>query len=318
MTRRFNWKLATVALAAFAVLLLCAGGDTEAQGARRGAVRSVTIPVTVRLESNAPQGEELRPLNLTLTEDGEPQEILATRSAADRSPLYLTVLVQDDLVPSVATEIRTLAAFIRRLPEGSQVMVGYMRSGSIQIRQKFTTDRERAARSLRIPAGSPSSGPYNPYAAVREALKRYQSQPLGRRAMLVISDGLDVSRGSDLSSTLQSLDLKRATDEAQRRGVAIYSIFAPTFSTENNRVLAGAAHSALSRLSDETGGKTFNQIASAPVSFEPFIRQIEGRLARQIALTYLSTHAGKGFHRIKIDTATTDVELSHPAGYTRQ
>jgi VWFA-related protein len=314
-----NLKLTLLAALAAFFCLLPAGDFIAAQGARRGPVRPVTIPVTVRLEDGSERrGEEFRTVELTVLEDGERQEILATRSAADRSPLYVAVLVQDDLVPAVSTEISTLASFIRRLPEGSHVMIGYMRTGSIQIRQKFTPDRERAAKSLRIPVGTPSSGPYNPYVAVNEALKRYQSQPVGRRAMIVVSDGLDVSRGLDSSRPGQSIDLQRAIDEAQRRGVAIYTIFAPTYGSETNSLLAGNGLSSLARLSEETGGRTFNQLPSAPVSFEPFVRQIEARLARQIALTYLSTHADKGYHRIKIETALSDVEIDHPTGYRRQ
>ena len=299
MTRRPNLKLTLLAAAAFCCLLP-AGDFIAAQGARRAPVRPVTIPVTVRLE------------------DGERQEILATRSAADRSPLYVAVLVQDDLVPAINTEIAELASFIRRLPEGSQVLVGYMRAGSVQIRQKFTADRERAARSLRIPFGTPTSGPYNPFVPVREALKRFQSQPVGRRAMIVLSDGLDVSRGVESSQPGQSIDLRRAVEEAQRRGVAIYTIFAPTFGSESNRMLAGNGQGSLARLAEETGGRTFNNLPSAPVSLEPYLRRIEARLARQIALTYLSTHADKGYHRIKIATALADVEVAHPTGYTRQ
>lgn len=318
MRRGQNLNLTLLAVAAF-FCLLPAGDFIAAQGARRGPVRPVTIPVTVRVEDDAgPRDEEFRTVNLVVLEDGERQEILATRSAADRAPLYLAVLVQDDLVPTIATEISTLASFIRRLPEGSQVLVGYMRAGSIQIRQKFTTDRERAARALRIPAGTPSAGPYNPYVSVREALKRYQSQPVGRRAMIVISDGLDVSRGVDSSRPGQSVDLQRAVDEAQRRGVAIYTIFAPTFGSETNRLLASYGQGSLARLSEETGGRSFNQLPSAPVSLAPFLRQIESRLARQIALTYLSTHADKGYHRIEIETANSDVEIAHPTGYRRQ
>ena len=319
MRRTPNLKPTLLAAAAAFCCLLPAGDFIAAQGARRGPVRPVTIPVTVRLdEDDGPRDEEFRTVNLTVLEDGERQEILATRSAADRSPLYLALLIQDDLVPSVATEISALASFIRRLPEGSQVLVGYMRAGTIQIRQKFTTDRERAAKALRIPAGTPNAGPYNPYVSVREALKRYQSQPVGRRAMLVVSDGLDVSRGLDSSRAGQSLDLQRAIEEAQRRGVAIYTIFAPTFGSDTNRLLAGNGLDSLSRLAKETGGRTFNQLPSAPVSFEPYLRQIEARLARQIALTYLSTHGDKGYHRIKIETALSDVEIAHPTGYRRQ
>ena len=316
MPQRVQRKLA--ALVAIALFCAAATAGAAGQGSRAGgAVRSVTIPVTVRVRTDARRAEELRPVDLTLLEDGERQEILSTRSAGDRSPLYLAVLVQDDLVTSVANEIRGLADFIRRLPEGSLVLVGYLRAGSVQIRQKFTSDLERAAKALRIPAGTPSSGPNSPYSSIREAIKRFQSQPQGRRAALVVSDGLDVSRGLDIASPTQSIDLQRAVTEAQRRSVAVYSIYAPTFSTARSPSLVGGAQAALARLSDDTGGRAFFQGTGAPVSFEPYLRQIEERLSRQIALTYLSTHAKKGFHRIKIETSAEDAELVHPSGYTR-
>ena len=45
--------------------------------------------------------------------------------------------------------------------------------------------------------------------------------------MIVISDGIDVSRDPGSSTPAQSLDLQRAITEAQRRAVPIYSIFVP-------------------------------------------------------------------------------------------
>lgn len=294
--------------------LLDKGGRTE----RRGSVRSITIPVTLRVPPEPQRSEELRPLGLNVLEDGERQEILATRSQAERAPLYLAVFVQDDLLTPVGNEIRALAEFIRKLPEGSYVMVGYLRTGSVQIRQKFTNDLERAAKSLRIPAGTPTAGPYNPYDNLISGLKRFQSQPLGRRAVLIITDGLDVSRGLDTSSPSQSIDLQRAIGEAQRRSVAVYSIYAPTVSTERNLSLSSNGQGSLARLSDETGGKAFFQGTGAPVSFDPFIKQITDALGRQIALTYLSTHDAKGFHRIKLEAALEGTQIVYPSGYTRK
>lgn len=295
----------------------------DGNGARRAevsrSVRSVTIPVTLKLRDEQPASEELRVLNLNVTEDGERQEILSTRSAADRAPLALSVLIQDDLVSSIGLEISGLANFIRNLPQGSHVQVGYLRSGSLQLRQKFTTDLERAAKVLRVPIGSASAAPYNPYVQIYDSLKRYGGVPLGtRRAVLVISDGLDVSRGLDSSSPSQSVDLDRAIGEAQRRSVAIYAIYAPTVGQGGSTVLVSNAQGSLMRLSQETGGKAFFQGTGAPVSFAPFLREVSDRLARQIALTYLSTHADKGFHRIKIDSPDSAAELNYPVGYTRK
>jgi VWFA-related protein len=143
--------------------------------------------------------------------------------------------------------------------------------------------------------------------------------PLGtRRAVLVVSDGVDLSRGFDNSSPSQSADLDRAISEAQRRSVAIYAIYAPTAGSGGNTSLVNNGQGSLARLAQETGGKSFFQGSGAPVSFDPFLRQLSDRLSRQFALTYLSTHADKGFHRIKIEATDADAEINHPSGYTRK
>jgi hypothetical protein len=179
-------------------------------------------------------------------------------------------------------------------------------------------DLERAAKSLRIPQGVASAAPYNPYIEVIEALKKFDAQPAGRRAILLVSDGLDISRGVSSSSAGQSLDLQRAITEAQRRGVAIYSFFAPTTTSDGNMMLLSNAQSSLQRLSDETGGQAFFQGRGVPTSFEPFIEELTATLDRQIALTYLSTHPDRGFHRVKISSSRPDVDVNYPTGYTRR
>jgi hypothetical protein len=196
-------------------------------------------------------------------------------------------------------------------------MVGYLRTGSLQVKQRFTNDLEKAAKALRPPSGFANSGPYNPYVEVIEALKRFDSQPLGRRAILLVSDGLDISRGLDSSSPTQSVDLQRAVNESQRRSVAIYGFYAPTAAAAANPSLAGNAQSSLLRLSNETGGLAFFQGTGAPVSFDPFIRELDISLQKQAALTFLSTHLNKGFHRIEVRSSTPGVRVSYPSGYVR-
>jgi len=258
----------------------------------------------------------MRFVDYLLREDGEMQTILSVRGPAE-NPISLAILIQDDLVPSIAGETRGIADFIRRLPVGSRIMVGYIRSGSLEVRRKFTNDLEKAATSVRVPLGTASAGPFNPFVEIIEALKRFDSQPLGRRAIIVVSDGLDISRGFDSASPGQSLDLQRAITEAQRRSVAIYSIYAPAAAVIGNLLLSSNGQGCLERLSKETGGQAFFQGTGAPVSFSPFLKQIDESLGRQIALTYLSTHTTKGFHRLDIKPLDRDVEIRHPAGYSR-
>ena len=292
--------------------------DTTKSTPSGSPARPIIIPLTIRVKGQVTPSElELQTVDLTVNEDGDAQTILSIRAMGTSTPLNLMVLIQDDVISSVRLETRAMADFIRRLPRGSRVSIGYLRAGSLQVPQKFTSDLEKAASSLRGPIGVASAAPYNPYVELIEATKRFDAQPAGRRAVLLVSDGLDVSHGVDSSGPTQSLDLERAITEAQRRSVAVYSFYAPAALTTGNSSLISNAQSSLQRLSDETGGRAFFQGLSAPTSFNPFIKELNSALDRQIALTYLSTHLKKGFHRVKITSSTAGVEISYPTGYRR-
>jgi VWFA-related protein len=295
-----------------------AQGDSSSKKAKRGPARPVTVPVGIKVRGTKPE-PELQLLDLNVTEDGETQSMLSIRSVYTNSPMTIAVLIQDDLVSTTALEIKALREFIKKLPKGSRVMIGYIRTGSLEVRQKFTAELEKAAGALRAPLGSSSAAPFNPYIEVLEGLSRFDSQPAGRRSILVITDGLDASRGLDSSDPGQSIDLQRAITQAQRRAVAVYSFYVPSvdLSLSHNQLLIGNGQGSLQRLSTETGGKAFFQGTGAPVSFNPFLSELGACLDRQFALTYLSTHTNKGFHRLQIRSLTPGVELTYPAGYTR-
>ncbi|HYT49482.1 MAG TPA: hypothetical protein VEL78_03760 [Pyrinomonadaceae bacterium] len=308
-TRKF--KLLLVSAAVSLVLATLALGQ---DGRSRGSAKPVTVPITIRLRNSKPV--EMRIVDYLLREDGEMQTILSARSP-NESPMTLAILMQDDLVSSVSVEARGIANFVRDQPGGSRVMVAYIRQGTLDVRRKFTNELQRAAESVRPMQGFASTSPFNPYVEIIEGLKRFDSQPLGRRAMIVVTDGVDVSRGIDSSSPGQSIDLQRAITEAQRRSVAIYSIFAPAAAATSSSLVNLNGQSCLERLSNETGGKAFFQGLGAPVSFDPFLKEIDTLLGKQVALTYLSTHTNKGFHKLDIKPLEKDVEIRHPAGYTR-
>jgi len=331
MSEKYRRSLTVLLMAALVCLMLGASAsgqqrsgeteneDTPAGGqSPRGGVRTVTIPITIREKGSRAQ-QELMPVGeFVVREDGDAQRILSVRDIGN-APLSVAILVQDDVVSSIGNDIKAMKEFILRLPRGSRVMIGYIRSGSLQVRQKFTTDLEKAASALRIPLGSAGAAPFNPYVEIREAIKRFEGLPGGRRAMLVVSDGVDTSRGFDGSIPSQSIDLARAIKEAQRQSVAIYSFYAPTvaLAASNNQILASNGLSSLEMLADETGGRAFFQGTGVPVSFDPFLRELAMSFARQKALTYLSTHPNKGYHRIEVKSGLPNVEIDHPAGYTR-
>ena len=199
-------------------------------------------------------------------------------------PLTLAVLIQDDLVSQVGNELGVTRDFIRSLPQGSKVMVGYITTGSLQVRQPFTTDLEKAAQSLRIPIGSRSSSAFNPYVEVVEALKKFESGGTNANALLLISDGLDTSRGFDSTAAGRTLDIDRTISEANKRRVAIFSFYAPSVGlTSHSRLAASYGQSSLNRVSKETGGKAFFQGATGFVTFDSYFSRLRETLNRQYA-----------------------------------
>lgn len=202
------------------------------------------------------------------------------------APLNLAILVQDDLVARVGNELEVTREFIRSLPAGSRVMIAYITVGSLQVRQAFTDDLEKAAKALRMPVGSTAVSPYNPYVEVKEALRKFEENSSNRNALLLISDGLDTSRGFDIDSAGNTIDLLRAVKEAQKRNVAVYSFYAPSVGlTSWNHRAIGYGQSSLNRLSNETGGRAFFQGTSF-VTFDAYFNGLRETLNNQYAKAY--------------------------------
>jgi len=285
---------------------------TQQQAATEGAV--VTIPVTVH-PHNARTRTAARDLTadaLVVKEDDREQPISAVRGPSE-SPLVLAVLIQDDLVSRVNLELEGLRRFIRNLPPGSRVLTAYLTVGTVRVMQDFTEDRGAAATSLRILQGA-SAAPFNPYMGVTDVVRRFGEQPEGRRAVLLVSDGLDVSRGLSLPDTLNSIDLARAIREAQRRGVTVFPMYAPSAGlTSVSRLAANYGQGALNRLADETGGMAFFS-GFTFVSLEPYLKELRELLSRQWLVSYRSTGTEPGFRKIKV-TTQLDLHLHYPEGY---
>src|SRR5258707_3686034 len=207
-----------------------------------------------------------------------------TEALRVQTPLNIAVLIQDDLTSRVGNELGVTRDFIRSLPAGSRVMVGYITAGSLQVRQPFTTDLSRAANSLRIPIASTSASPYNPYVRVIEALQKFDSSLQGPNAVLLISDGLDISRGFDPTAAGHTIDIDRTISEANRRNTAIFSFYAPSVGLTSRSYLAASyGQSSLNRVSHDTGGRAFFQGTTGFVTFDSYFNRLRAELNRQYA-----------------------------------
>ncbi len=180
---------------------------------------------------------------------------LSAASDVDASgKLYVGILFQEDVTDGVATDLPAYRDFVQSLPMGTEVMIGYARVGTNEIRQELTTDLGAAADALRAPGGLPSSAPGSPYQSVKEFAKLFPEGP-GKKVLIFVSDGVD-RYGPLESSPRNNPILNSAIRVASKRGIQVHTIFAPASLTAGSRSLAFTGQDSLSYLSDKTGGKT--------------------------------------------------------------
>ena len=119
---------------------------------------------------------------------------------------------------------------------------------------------------------------------VIEALKKFQNDWSNANAVLLISDGLDTSRGFDSTAAGHTLDIERAINEANRRKVSVFSFYAPSVGlTSHSSLASNYGQSSLNRLSDESGGKAFFQGSTGFVTFDSYFKRLRETLNQQYA-----------------------------------
>jgi hypothetical protein len=113
---------------------------------------------------------------------------------------------------------------------------------------------------------------------------------------------------------MHSPDLDRAIAEAQRRGVSVFSIYAPTIGLARVRGMeVNFGQGSLIRLADETGGEAFMS-GTDFVTFDPYFKELNDVLGLQWLVTYRSSGIGRSFRSVEI-TTEQNVHLHYADGY---
>jgi hypothetical protein len=220
--------------------------------------------------------------------------------------LYLSVLIDDSLDSTIASQWGDLKAFFLGQPDTTYISVAYSRNGTAMLVQDFTNDHELAAKALRLPLGS--GGAFSsPYLALLDLMKRLSSSA-DRRAILLFSSGIDYFRGDFWT---RPTDLDSVVSRAQKQNINIWTIYAPDAGHRARGLfLISRAQSYLSQLSDETGAESYYLGTGEPVAFKPYFDELSLHLGNQYLLTFKASGGAKGrFQRVKVSTELPHVEF---------
>jgi hypothetical protein len=278
--------------------------------------KATTVPVrmtvTVRLLDNSKRLPEVNREDVMVRQGKDRRKVTGwTAARAGQAGLDLFILIDDTSDPSLGSQLDDLRAFINAQPPTTSVGVGYMRNATVQITQNFTTEHSQAARALRLPVAS--SGAYgSPYLSVIDLMKRWPGHP-NRREVIMVTDGIDRARGGPRYRGLSfiSPDVDSASRVAQRTGTIIHSIFTRGVGRlGSNFWEITNGQNGIAKLSDETGGWSFYLGTQNPVSFKPYLDDLQSILDNQYILEFQGLPGKKpGLQSVTLSTEVAGVEL---------
>jgi hypothetical protein len=261
------------------------------------------ITVTAVAKKDAPPSVSKDDVQFSLSKE---RKQIAQWTKAEK--LYFAILIDDSLDTDVAGQWNELKQFINAQPPTTYIAVGYASNATVRLAQDFTSDHELAAKALRIPFGNP--GPESsPYLSVIDWMKRWPDSG-DRRSLLLVSSGIDYLRGG-LGTIYPDVDT--AISIAEKGNINLWNIYYPGAGHRGRALfLANNAQNNLSKLCEETGGEAYFLGTSAPVSFKPFLDELQMHLDNQYLLTFAGGGGPKGkFARVQLKTELAHVEFMH-------
>lgn len=265
----------------------------------------VLLPVTVR-DKAGQFVPNLKATDFTIFEDGVAQPI--SSFALKRMPVHVVMMI--DTSSSAARELEDFRAaawrFIAQLDAEDKVSLIRF-DDVVELVQDWTSNRNTLKRALnRLQTGMFTKFNDALYLAAREQLDKIK----GRKAIIVLTDGIDSGRGATSSERafralveeevgVYVVSKTRIQGRADREQLAFYEKSSASSSANQLRIdglkmsLAQLAESerGLTRIAEETGGRIF-----LPESFDDLdaaYQQVADELRSQYVIFYTPTNMAR-------------------------
>ena len=251
------------------------------------------VAVTFTLmDANGSPVKDLTAEDITLSEDGR-QVALASLDLVTDEPISVFLLI--DSSGSMASKMpaarEAATAFLRGLNAADEVLVADF-NDVLNPRSEFSTDRVAAANAITTIESIPNAGTcLND--AMYEAVQKTAARPIGRRAVVVLTDGKDEKYGGGLCSSY-TIDDVIALASADNQNVPIFTI----------GLGSSVDDKPLTRIANLTGGK-YSYAADASklqVLFDLLLEQLQS----QYVARYISTSA-PGSHTLVVKAASGSI-----------
>lgn len=300
---RFRSAVLAFAIASTGALLFAQEGSAPS---------SDPVQVTITARAKHGSSQALTSRDVTVHEDRNPRSVVSLEAISHADyPLQLMILIDSDSTPRLGAQFQDISRFLQSLPSNAQAGLAYAANGSTEVAQPFTTDRAAIVKALHVTFGA-SIGNTSIYGALADLVRKWPGNTQGREVLLV-SDGIDPTYGLFDTEPDQNPGLQKAISDAQKGHVTVWSIFVGSGRATRSQILNLNGQGSLGELTSDTGGYSFSEGTQTPISFRPFLDELQTMLGQQYLLTFNAMAAPKsGFHDLKVNTEVSGVKILAP------
>jgi hypothetical protein len=269
------------------------------------------VPTTALINVESKHPVQLDPHALSLQVNGHEAPITSLR-AASSGPVEIAILIDDGLRSAFSQQLSEIHSFVNSLPPTDKVLVGYMQNGMVRSSGHFSSDHQEIAGQLRMTTSIPGTSA-SPYFCLSDFVKKWPSQAHVPRFVLMITNGVDPYNGRPSIMNQDSPYVDAAQNDAQRAGVAVYSIYFPDAGFRR-AYGSFSGQSYLQQVGDATGGMLFNNGSIPPVSIEPYLNQFGNAINASYEIGFMATANGKhdSLDQIRVKSKQPGVKIRAP------
>jgi hypothetical protein len=273
-----------------------------------------TVPVTIVVTALGPKYTPPPALSLNdinVFEGKDKRTVTSfTPAQGDKAGLQLAIVIDDATsIEAIGNQLSDIKNFITAQPKSTSIGVFYASNGGVQATSPFSADKEAAAKGVRLPFGN--GGAYTSiYLSTISLINGWPAPgPYTRREILLIADGIDRFRGDPFSP-----DVQLTYEKAEKAGIMIHTLYASGVGRAgHNTFRVSYGQSNLDQLTERTGGESFFQGLQTPISFAPFLEQLDMVLKNQYFLSFKMDPPKNGkpqLRSFKIRTEQKNVDIS--------
>lgn len=270
----------------------------------------ITTTVTILGRNHAP-APEIRQEDVIVHSGKNVLKVIGWQRAqnSEQGSLELAFLIDEDARTSLlGQQLGDMRNFIQAQPPSTSVGIFYAENGAAVVASRFTTDHAKAAKSLRLTLGRGGASA-SIYLSLGDLATHWPSSSAARREVLMFSSGKD-----NLDPGVQDPYFDSAIHAVQKAGINVHTIFVG--GTRYGLTIRGdISQGKLAQTTDDTGGQSYIEGVSTPISFAPYLDELNQALNSQYLLTFTidpSRKKGGELREIQVRTEERNVKVSAP------